>query len=248
MTVRFEGKTAIVTGGGGNIGRQTALRLASEGAAVAVCDLRLEPARQAADEIIAQGGRAVAIALDVQNSAAVEKAVEEAVGNFGKVDILVNAAGGSAREKSKNLCQQTDEVLVEIIGTNLMGAIYFARAAAVRMLKNHYGRIVNVASIVGMQGKAGFVEYSAAKGGVIAMTKSLAMELGPDGITVNCVSPGLVARDDHDDSRTNYLGRNCLAREVAGLIAYLASDEAAFITGQNYVIDGGRILGLKGDS
>ena len=245
--MKLFGKVALITGGAGNIGRHTALRLAADGAAIVVCDINLDRARAVADEIIARGGSALALAVDVQNPQAVNAAVDQAEQSLGGVDILVHAAGGSARDKMRNLTEQTDEVIQDIIGVNLMGGIYFARAAARSMLRRgEGGRIILVASIVALNGTKGCVEYGASKGGLLGMSKSLAVELGKDQITVNCVSPGLVQRDDKDVSHTNYIGRNGNAAEVADLIAYLAAPEASFITGQNFVIDGGRSLGLKG--
>jgi NAD(P)-dependent dehydrogenase (short-subunit alcohol dehydrogenase family) len=239
-------KVAIITGGGGNIGRYTADRLAMDDITVAVCDISQGAAQVVADDINSRGGEAAAYAVDVQNSTAVNQVVFDVVERFGRVDILVHAAGGSARSQMRDLTEQTDEVIQNIIGVNLMGGIYFARAAARNMVQHKNGRIIFVASIVATNGNKGCVEYGASKGGLIGMAKSLAIELGKDKITVNCVSPGLVQRDDKDVSHTNYLGRNGTADEVASLIGYLASDEASFITGQNYVIDGGRSLGLKG--
>ncbi|MDW7657722.1 MAG: SDR family oxidoreductase, partial [Bacillota bacterium] len=233
-------------GGGGNIGRHTAYRLAEDGVMVVVCDINQETAREVAADIGGRGGEAAAYAVDVQNPADVNRVVSDVIERFGKVDILVHSAGGSARSLMRNLTEQTDEVIQNIIGVNLMGGIYFARAAAQNMVLHKSGRIIFVASIVATNGNKGCVEYGASKGGLIGMAKSLAIELGKDQITVNCVSPGLVQRDDKDVSNTNYLGRNGTAAEVAGLIGYLTTDEASFITGQNYVIDGGRSLGLKG--
>ncbi|MDD5604153.1 MAG: SDR family NAD(P)-dependent oxidoreductase, partial [Eubacteriales bacterium] len=177
------------------------------------------------------------------------KNVAAIISEFEKIDILITAAGGSARQRIKPLVDQSVEVIEEIIGVNLMGTLYFARAVAARMIARGYGRIVFIGSIVGTQGSIGLAEYSAAKGGVVAMAKSLAMELGGYGITVNCVSPGLIRRPDEmdrDGSHTNYLKGNNSAGMLASTIAFLSSDEASFTTGQNYIVDGGRSLGLKG--
>ena len=244
--MKTDSKIAIITGGGGNIGRHTALKLSENGIQIAVCDINPEAAQKVAAEIRTNGGEASAFAVDIQNPDAVGQVVQSVIARYGQVDILVHAAGGSTRDKMKDLCHQDIAVIQNNIGVNLMGGIYFARAVAGNMIEHRSGRIINVASIVALNGSKGCVEYAAAKGGLIAMSKSLAIELGQYGITVNCVSPGLVQRDDKDVSHTNYIGRNGTADEVASLIAYLASPAASFITGQNYVIDGGRSLGLKG--
>ncbi len=242
-------QVVLITGGAGNIGRTTALKVAELGAVVAVCDLDLTLSQKVVDDIVSRGGRGMTVKVDVQKDEEVERAVADIVSRYQRgIDILVNAAGGSARSRSRDLHEQSIEVIRENIGVNLFGAIFFARAVARTMIAGgRGGRIINVTSIIGMQGKKRHVEYAAAKGGLIAMTKSLAIELGRYDITVNCVSPGLVPRDDKDVSNTNVLARNGTAEEVADLILFLASAKASFITGQNYVIDGGRSLGLKGD-
>jgi NAD(P)-dependent dehydrogenase (short-subunit alcohol dehydrogenase family) len=245
--MNLQGQIAIITGGGGNIGHFTARALSAQGAAVVLVDINLDAAAKFAGAICAAGGDALALACDIQDPTAVNQAVESVIARFGRVDILVHSAGGSARAQMRPLANQTDEVIQNIIGVNMMGGIYFARAVATPMMRQNSGRIICVASIVALNGKKNCVEYAAAKGGLIAMSKSLAIELGAYQITVNCVSPGLVQRDDKDVSRTNYLGRNGTAEEVANLIAYLATPEASFITGQNLIIDGGRSLGLRGD-
>jgi NAD(P)-dependent dehydrogenase (short-subunit alcohol dehydrogenase family) len=241
---------AIVTGGGGSIGRAVALRLAGEGATVVVTDVDQARADAVADAVRAAGAEALAVALDVRERTAVESMAQAVLARFGRVDILVNSAGGSARQNSSLFHESRPETLDWVLGVNLMGVLHSIRAVINPMIAQHRGKIVNVASIVAMQGKAGHVDYAAAKGGVIALTKSLALEVGRHGVTVNCVSPGLVPRQPEREGfadRTNVLGRICTPDDVASLIVFLVSEQAAFITGQNYVIDGGRSLGLRGD-
>lgn len=248
--MRLKGNVAIITGAGGAIGGAAAIRLATEGAAVAVCDVNTGRAEKVAAEIKAAGGKALAVTMDVRNSQEVERMVATAIDRLGGIEILVNSAGGSARERAARLHQSEVEVLDWVLDVNLKGALLCARAVLPHMIERRTGRIVNIGSIVGVQGKAGHVEYAAAKGGVIAMTKALAMEVGPYGINVNCVSPGLVPRNAVDEgfgARNSYLGKVCKPEYVADLVMFLVSDEASFITGQNCVIDGGRSLGLKGD-
>lgn len=241
-------KTAIIVGGGGNIGRACALSLAAEGYAIAVTDVNLETAQRTAEELTQSGKPARAYAVNVTSSAAVNENVAAVRRDFGRIDAVVYTAGGSARKQMARLVCQTDEVIQNNIAVNLFGAIYYDRAAANVMIEQGSGgRLIHISSIVGIQGNIGCVEYSAAKGGLIAMTKSLAMELGEYDITVNCVAPGLVPRpDDQSDTRpTNYLHQIAKAEGVADVAAFLASEKAGFITGQNYVVDGGRSLGLK---
>lgn len=246
--MRFENKVAFITGGGGYIGYYTSIRLASEGAKVVVCDINEETITKTVKAITSTGGEAFGLTLDVTDSEKVDNAFKAAINKYGKIDIMVHAAGGSARKKMKPLIEQTDDVIMNVLSVNLLGAIYCSRAAARNMVNNKWGRIINLASTIGVVGARSCVEYSAAKGGIISMTKSLAKELGEFGITVNSVAPGIVLRPDEtrDITNTNFIGRNCRADEVANLIAFLASDEAAFITGQNYIIDGGRSIALKG--
>jgi 3-oxoacyl-[acyl-carrier protein] reductase len=242
---RFSGKTAVITGGGGHIGRFAAHKLASEGCSIAICDISLEKAKAVASEIKKNGGKAKAYKNDVRSSADVERTIKGILNHFGCIDILICCAGGSTREKMRCFCDQTEEVIHDNINVNLFGSIHFAHKTCRHMISNHYGRIVFIALVLGIQGQQRTVEYSAAKGGIIAMTKALAMELGDYGITVNAVSPGLVERGQRDVSHTNYIGRNCTGDDIAGAIAYLASDEASFVTGANLVVDGGWGLGVQ---
>lgn len=242
-------KVAVVTGGAGYIGSTTAKRLASDGASVVVCDVNGELARSVADTIIADGGEAMAVETDVRSTASIDDMVEQVLERFGHIDILVNVAGGSARERWSMVHGSSEEVINEILDINLRGVIFCCRAVIGHMIEQGSGKIVNVASIVATQGHAGFADYAAAKGGVIAFSRTLAMEVAPHNINVNCVSPGLVPRPGTSVEgipETNYLGRIATAETVSNVIAFLVSDEADFIVGQNYVVDGGRSLGLKG--
>lgn len=248
----LKGKVAIITGGSGAIGRACAFRLAAEGAKVYVCGSRPTSAQPIVDEITAAGKTAVAIQLNVLDAESIQKTFEKiAADNNGHIDILVNSAGGSARGKANNVVDQSVEVFDEILNINLRGAMICAKEAAKYMISNKYGRIINITSVIGLQGKAGYSEYAASKGGSIAFVKSLAQELGRYGITVNGVAPGIVQRREvtmdamERLGRTNWMGTYGKPEDISAVVNFLCKDEASFITGQNIAADGGRCLGLK---
>lgn len=249
----LRGQVAIVTGASGAIGRSIACHLAAEGAIVYVCGMSAGKIDAVVAEIIELGGSAHPRRLDVSSEADIVKTFAEIAGFHGRIDILVHSAGGSARDQHADLIHQKTEVIDEILNINLRGAILCCREAAGVMVKAGQGRIVNISSAIAVQGKAGFAEYAASKGGVVAFTKSIAMELGASGITANCVSPGIVQRGEISASqishlgRTNWLGSYGKPEDIAAMVAYLVSSRASFITGQNIIVDGGRSLGLKGD-
>lgn len=250
---RLNGKVAVVTGGGGYIGSAIVRVLSEEGVMAIAVDLRREEAEAVAGEIRAAGGTAEGIGLDITNYDAVRTAFDQLAERHGGIDILVNAAGGSARSRMRPYHELPMEVLDQVIGMNLFGTLYCIRAAVNHLIRRGGGRIVNIGSIVALGGKACCVDYAAAKGGILAATRSLAIELGRSGINVNCVSPGLVERNPEaiDQAafagRYSYLNRICTREDVASTVLYLTLPESSYITGQNFVIDGGRSLGLKGD-
>lgn len=248
----LKGKVAIITGGSGAIGRACAFRLAAEGAKVYVCGSRPTSAQPIVDEITTACKNAVAIQLNVLDAESIQKTFEKiAADNNGHIDILVNSAGGSARGKANNVVDQSVEVFDEILNINLRGAMICAKEAAKYMISNKYGRIINITSVIGLQGKAGYSEYAASKGGSIAFVKSLAQELGRYGITVNGVAPGIVHRGEvtmdamERLGRTNWMGTYGKPEDISAVVNFLCKDEASFITGQNIAADGGRSLGLK---
>ena len=260
MMYDLTGKAAFVTGAGGFIGTEVALELAAQGAVVSVADINTETAQRTVDKITAAGGKAFAYALDVTDSAAVDRVLADAAAKMGRLDIMIHVAGGSERLGGPNtyvpFTRQRDDVIDVVLAVNLFGAYYVSRAAARIMIEQgEGGRIINFSSIVGMNGLASSVAYAAAKGGVIAMTKSLAKELGEYKITVNSVAPGVVCRYDDVETDvghhryaygTNFLNTMCTPKDIAAVTTFLSTDEARFITGQTYICDGGRSLGMKG--
>ena len=250
-------KVAFITGAGGYLGRQTAITLAQNGICVAVCDINEKTVHETVDMIAAAGGEVKGYVVDVSVSSAVENAVRDAVTHFGRLDIMLHIAGGSARIAGPDarivpLVEQEDYVIDTVLKVNLYGAFWASRAAARIMIEQGQGgKIINFSSAVGLNGLACASDYAAAKGGIISLTKALAKELGPYKINVNSVAPGIVMRPEEGDNprkayKTNLLNEKCTAEDVAELVKFLVSDEARFITGQTYVIDGGRTLSMKG--
>jgi 3-oxoacyl-[acyl-carrier protein] reductase len=245
----LEGLVAVVTGGSGAIGRAIAFRLAMSGADVYVVARSTERVERVVQEILEHGGAAHASQVDLEN----DVAVAEFFASLPRVDILVNCAGGSARGEHAAVWAQSLEVVDRILSVNLRAAISCVRAVAPKMIAQGSGRIISVGSIIGNAGKARFAEYGAAKAGLAGYMKSAAIELGPHGVTVNLVSPGIVPRGRQTQSelerlkRTNVLGTVGREEDIAEAVGFLAGPRAGFITGQDLAVDGGRSLGLRGD-
>lgn len=250
-------KVAFITGAGGYIGGECAAVLAKQGIKIAVCDINDETIEKTVKRIEEAGGIAKGYKADVTDPKSIDGAINSAFEDMGGLDIMVHVAGGSARiagpdAKFVPLAEQEDYVINTVLQVNLFGAIWASRSAAKIMIREGKGgKIINFSSAVGLNGLVGACDYAAAKGGVMSLTKSLAKELGPHGINVNSVAPGVVMRPEEGNStdralKTNLLGKKCLASDVANLVEFLTSDKAGFITGQTYVIDGGRSLSMKG--
>lgn len=240
------GKVALVTGASRGIGAAIARTLAEKGAAVAVNYAgSAGAAAQVVASIEASGGRAVALQADVSDPAAAAALVAETIAQLGGLDIVVNNAGIT---RDGLLVRMSDEDWSAVIATNLTGVFNVTRAATKFLMKQRSGSIVNVASVVGLVGNAGQANYAAAKAGIIGMTKSVARELAPRGVRVNAVAPGFIETDMTsslpeavcDAARAQIaLGAFGSADDVANGVAFLAGDEARYITGQTLAIDGG---------
>lgn len=242
----LKGKTAVVTGGSRGIGRAICIKLASLGANVVTCYAN---SSTAADETVAKckefGVEAVAVKADIADPASGAQLIDEAVKINGRVDILVNNAGIT---RDNIMLRMKDEEFDAVIDTNLRGTFYMMKAVTKPMMKQRYGRIVNISSVVGIYGNAGQVNYSASKAGVIGMTKSYAKELGSRGVTCNAVAPGFIDTDmtavlpedvKEKLKSTIALGRLGTPEDIANAVAFLASDEASYVTGQVLEVSGG---------
>jgi 3-oxoacyl-[acyl-carrier protein] reductase len=247
--IDLNGRSALVTGGSRGIGRAVVMRLAGQGADV-VFSYRgnEEAAASCVVEIEALGRKALAVQADVTDPAAAEALVAAAVESLGKVDIVVNNAGITRDDLIMRMGVDTWR---EVLETNLFGAFYVTKAVMRPMLRARYGRIINMTSVAGIAGNAGQANYSSAKAGLIGLTKATAREVASRGITANAVAPGFVVTELTESLPENIkaailaatpLGRFATPEEVANAVAFLASDDAAYITGHVLTVDGGLVM------
>lgn len=246
--MNLQDKIAIVTGGATGIGKAISLRLAQAGAHVVIVNRRADVGQAAAAELVAAGLKASSKAADVSDGAAVDALVKEVVKELGGVHILVNNAGVTRDDLLMRMKESDWDLVIDI---NLKGAFNCIKAVSRPMMKGRWGRIVNVASIVGMIGNAGQANYSAAKAGLIGLTKSAARELASRNITANVVAPGYVPTDMTatlpEEAIAALLHNVPLARpgqpeDIAAAVAFFVSEEAGYITGQTLAVDGGLVM------
>ncbi len=247
--MEFIEKTAIITGAASGMGLLSAQELAKEGAKVLLTDVNREAVEAAAEGIRKDGGEALGLQVDVRNYGQVKNAAAEALKRYGRIDILLNFAGGAEMriwKRSEPFYELPIEVVDWGLDVNLKGAVYFCHAVVGAMIKQKSGVIINLGSVTGIEGSPSNVGYSTAKSGIIGLTKSMALCGAPYGVRACCVSPGPVLTRPGMAKMPTRLGRAAEPKEVVDLILYLCSAKAAFITGSNYMIDGGRTCGGMG--
>lgn len=243
-----DNKIALITGAGRGIGQAIALKLAADGADIAVVDLKPEFCAETCDKVRAMGRRAWAYGADVSKAASVEETVAKVLADCGKVDILVNNAGIT---KDTLLMRMSEADWDAVLDINLKGTFLFTKALAREFVKQRSGRIVNIASVIGLVGNAGQCNYGASKAGVIGFTKSVARELASRSVTCNAVAPGFIETKMTaalgEEIRQKLMNQIPLRRlgspdDVANAVRFLASDQAAYITGQVLTVDGGMVM------
>ena len=237
--MRFKEKTAFVTGAAKGIGKATAIGLAKGGANVILADI--QDTTETYEVVHQYTDRVMQIKLDISREEDAKKAIQDSISKFGKVDILINNA---AIFPMSDFLNSSSDQWKKVIDVNILGTMYLSHAVLPSMIKNQYGRIVNVGSVAGVYGLSWFVDYSMSKGAVISFTKALAKAVSSNGITVNCVSPGSVVPAGSENLEEikdfSFIGRGGTHEEMANVILFVASEEASYISGQNYLVDGCR--------
>jgi len=243
----LHGKTAIITGSSRGIGKTIARKLAQLGANIVLCATS-DSVFDVESEMKREGFNVIAVKCDIRSQDDIKKLVSKAVETFGRIDILVNNAGIT---KDKPLALMSESDWDDVMDINLKGAFLCTKLAAKQMMKNRYGRIINISSVAGRYGNQGQANYSASKAGLIGLTKSVAKEFASRGITCNAITPGIIISDMTDklpeEVREKYLANIPLGRfgtpeDVANVVAFLASEEAGYVTGQVIDIDGGLVM------
>lgn len=247
--MKLKDKVAIITGGAQGIGKAIALTFASEGAKVVVCDIDETLAKETASTVTSTtNSETLSFKSDVRNLEEIEKIVLKTVEKFGKIDILVNNAGIT---KDNLIIRMTEEEWQDVIDINLKGVFNCSKAVSKFMIKQHSGRIINIASVVGLMGNPGQVNYSASKAGVIAITKTLAKELATKNILVNAIAPGFIKTrmtekltEEQKEKLIAFIPIRRLGEpeDIAKVALFLASDDSSYITGQVIVVDGGMYM------
>lgn len=252
-TTMLKGKVALVTGGGSGIGRAIALALAEAGADVAITGRNNLALQETAGKINSLGARALGVTADVSKKTEVDHMYECVIAEFSKIDILVNCAGGSARERASLFCDSTEEIWDEIIGLNYKGVLNVTRAVINQMIAQKSGRIINISSLDGVIGASGRADYSGAKAAVIGFSNALAKEVAQHKITVNCISPGPIV-SGYDEAMLSSNSAEAMKwvqqmsavtgfgygskADISSMALFLASDNSRFISGQNLSICG----------
>lgn len=247
--MNFPNRTAVITGACGGIGRVLCSHFAAAGVRVAAADVNSQVLEKAQSEWRKDGLNIRGYVLDVASRESVESAVGEIDRDFGKIDILINNAGAWEHLDSQGqhfLETMPEEEWIRIIEINLYGTIRCMQAVLPGMVARQYGRIVNISSIAGLVGLPGYADYSAAKAAITMLTKTVSMENAKRGITANCVSPGMIASGPVAPNDGTWLGRDGAPDEVARAVLFLAADESSYITGVDFPVDGGRVLGPHG--
>jgi len=245
---RFDGKITLITGGAQGIGKRICERFLAEGSDIAICDVNKDIANKACKELSGNSGKFKAFYMNVADEASVNEGIKEVIDEFGRIDFLVNNAGIT---RDNLLMRMKKEDWDAVISVNLTGTFNVSKAVIKHMMKARYGRIINIASIVGIIGNAGQANYSASKAGIIGLTKTMAKEFASRNITVNAIAPGYIKTEmtEHlsDEAKQSFLNVIPLKRagtpeDVANVSVFLASDDASYVTGQVICVDGGMVM------